>query len=107
MRYGSGSWEGFGELTGHLGTVTAKSVAAATVNGELQVAVTTADDRVLHTIRHADRTWTATTPVELQGVPGTRGSTAMAGTRRATSLSSGRGARGPATPSLAASVYRT
>ncbi|MBT2406522.1 MULTISPECIES: trypsin-like serine protease [unclassified Streptomyces] len=80
IRTGAGNWTVFGDLTGYLGNVTAKSVAAGSVNGELQVAVTTGDNRVLHTIRRADRTWSTTTPVALQGITGPPGAIAIAGT---------------------------
>ncbi|WP_432123735.1 trypsin-like serine protease [Streptomyces sp. C10-9-1] len=72
IRNFSGHWEPLAEIKGILGTVTAKSVATAHVAGEVQVAVTTADNKVLHTTRRADRTWTTTTavPVSLPGAPG-------------------------------------
>ncbi|MFJ7160019.1 trypsin-like serine protease [Streptomyces sp. NPDC101118] len=80
IRKADGRWDSFGDLAGVLGNVTAGSVAAAGVDGELQVAVTTADGRVLHTVRHADRTWAKTLPVTLQGLPGTPGPVDLAGT---------------------------
>ncbi|MGW6983053.1 trypsin-like serine protease [Streptomyces sp. NPDC054932] len=80
IRNANGSWENFAELKGILGTVTANSVTAAGVNGELHLAVTTADNKALHTIRHADRTWNPTTPVNLQGTNGTLGAISVTGT---------------------------
>lgn len=71
MRKGTGHWEAFAELKDVLGTVNAKSVAAAAVDGELQLAVTTSDNKALHTVRHADRTWNPATQVNLHGVIGT------------------------------------
>ncbi|MGI5451330.1 hypothetical protein ACQEVM_37350 [Streptomyces sp. CA-243310] len=50
--------------------MTAKSVAATHVNGEVQLAVTTNDNKLLHTIRHTDRTWDNPVTVALQGLPG-------------------------------------
>lgn len=79
-RKGDGNWVGFGNLTGYLGSVTAKSVAAAPVNGEFQLAATTADGRIVHIIRHADGNWSAPTPVNLQGITGTLGAITIAGT---------------------------
>ncbi|MEV6954229.1 trypsin-like serine protease [Streptomyces sp. NPDC051183] len=79
IRKESASWDGFGELTGYLGNVTAKSLSAAHVNGELQLTAVTADNKVVHTVRHADRTWT-TTPVTFRGVVGTLGAIAITGT---------------------------
>ncbi|MFH8797219.1 trypsin-like serine protease [Streptomyces sp. NPDC017941] len=80
IRRGDGNWERFGELTDQLGGVQAKSVSAGTVDGELQVAVTTSDNRLLHTIRHTDRTWAPTLPVATGGVTGNFGSIAITGT---------------------------
>ncbi|WP_329448723.1 S1 family peptidase (plasmid) [Streptomyces sp. NBC_01426] len=77
IRNFNGTWAPFGELKDVLGTVTAKSVSAAAVNGEVQVAVTTADGKVLHTTRHADRTWDSPAPVALQGLPAAPGHLAM------------------------------
>ncbi|MFI9064417.1 hypothetical protein ACIGQE_21520 [Streptomyces sp. NPDC053429] len=59
----------FGDLKDILGTVTAKSVGVAHVNGEAQVAVTTGDGKGRHTIRHADRTWAGTTQVRCWACP--------------------------------------
>ncbi|MGI5450659.1 trypsin-like serine protease [Streptomyces sp. CA-243310] len=80
MRYGSGIWAPFGDLKDYLGTVTAKSVGAGTVDGELQVAVTTSDNRILHSIRHTDRTWVGATPVTAQDITTTLGAISLAGT---------------------------
>lgn len=80
MRKADGNWESFGDLGSILGTITAKSIGAAAVNGEVQVTATTADNKLLHTIRHADRTWNPATPVTLQGVTGALGATAITGT---------------------------
>ncbi|MFF4583549.1 trypsin-like serine protease [Streptomyces sp. NPDC001373] len=77
IRNGNGTWTPFGDLKPIIGTVTAKSIAAAPVNGELQFAVTTADNKVLHTTRHTDRTWDAPTTVPLQGLPAAPGSIAI------------------------------
>ncbi|WP_326784768.1 trypsin-like serine protease [Streptomyces sp. NBC_00151] len=80
IRYANGTWAPFGDLRGILGTVTAKSVGAGTVDGELQLAVTTSDNRILHVVRHTDRTWSPTTAVNTQGVTGTLGSVSLVGT---------------------------
>ncbi|MET8752658.1 trypsin-like serine protease [Streptomyces sp. NPDC004667] len=80
VRYGNGTWAPFGDLKDYLGAVTARSVAAGTVDGELQLAVTTADNRIVHTIRHTDRTWGPTVPVTTPGITGTLGSISLAGT---------------------------
>lgn len=80
IRKADGHWDGFAALDGVLGDITATSVATAGVDGELQVAVTTADRRVLHTVRHTDRTWSGTGPVRLEGFTGAPGAIALAGT---------------------------
>jgi hypothetical protein len=80
IRKGDGTWSGFGNLTGYMGSITAKSVAAAAVDGKLQVAATTTDGKMVHTIRHTDGTWNATVPVALNGLTGTLGTLALAGT---------------------------
>ncbi|WP_336317620.1 hypothetical protein [Streptomyces lavendofoliae] len=59
--------------------MTAKSVPAAHVDGELQLTAVTAGNKVVRTIRHADRTW-PTVPVALQGVTGTLGIISLTGT---------------------------
>ncbi|MEU4352032.1 trypsin-like serine protease [Streptomyces sp. NPDC023838] len=79
IRKADASWDGFGELTGYLGNVTVKSLAAAHVDGELQLAAVTADNTFVHTVRHTDRTWT-TTPAALRGITGSAGSLSIAGT---------------------------
>lgn len=80
IRYANGTWSPLGELKDILGTVTAKSVAAASVNGEFQLAVTTADNKTLHTVRHADRTWDTPVTVPLQGLPAAPGALAITAT---------------------------
>ncbi|MFJ7169386.1 trypsin-like serine protease [Streptomyces globosus] len=79
IRKANASWVGFGDLTGYLGNITAKSFSAAHVDGELQLTAVTADNKVVHTIRHGDGTWT-TTPLTLQGVTGTLGAISITGT---------------------------
>ncbi|MFD6888107.1 trypsin-like serine protease, partial [Streptomyces sp. NPDC059957] len=73
IRKGNGSWDTFGDLKDVLGTVTAKAVSAAAVNGELQVTVTTSDGKLVHTVRRPDRTWATTATVPLQGLPAAAG----------------------------------
>ncbi|MEY2226996.1 hypothetical protein [Streptomyces sp. BF23-30] len=51
IRKSNGSWDTFVDLKDALGTVTAKSLGATTVDGKLQLAATTADNKALHTIR--------------------------------------------------------
>ncbi|MFH8260713.1 trypsin-like serine protease [Streptomyces roseolus] len=80
MRRADATWEGFASLSSVLGQVTATSVAATAVDGELQVAATTADGKVLHTIRHTNRTWATTTPLDLRGMNGAPVTVALAGT---------------------------
>ncbi|MFF5503221.1 trypsin-like serine protease [Streptomyces roseolus] len=80
IRNFNGTWAAWGDLKGVLGSVTAKSVSAAAVNGELQVAVTTTDNKLLHTTRHTDRTWNATVPAPLVGITGTPGDVAITAT---------------------------
>ncbi|MFJ6795092.1 trypsin-like serine protease [Streptomyces sp. NPDC091268] len=80
VRKASASWDGFGELTGYLGNVTVKSLSAAHVDGEFQLVATTADNKVLHTVRHTDRTWSTTGAIPLQGIPAAPGAVSIAGT---------------------------
>ncbi|MGG8408928.1 S1 family peptidase [Streptomyces sp. 12297] len=80
VRNFNGIWTRMTELKGILGTVTAKSVATANVEGEVVVAVTTADGKLLHTVRHADGTWATTGNVTLQGLPAAPGALAITGT---------------------------
>ncbi|MCX5078978.1 hypothetical protein OG321_42000 [Streptomyces sp. NBC_00424] len=68
------------EIKSILGTVTAKSVATAYVDGEVVAAVSTADNKLLHTTRHTDDTWATTTAVPLKGLPAAPGALAMTGT---------------------------
>ncbi|WP_308107824.1 transglycosylase family protein [Streptomyces antimicrobicus] len=79
-RYGSGTWTGFNSLAGIVPSTTVTDVAAAAIEGELQVAMVTADGRVLHTIRHTNATWSPAGTVDLTGVPGTRTGIAVTGT---------------------------
>ncbi|MFJ1869721.1 hypothetical protein ACIOD1_34585 [Streptomyces sp. NPDC088097] len=69
VRNFNGTWTPLTELKGVIGTVTAKSVSAAAVNGEVQVAISTTGGQLLHTIRHTDRTWAAPTTVTIPGLP--------------------------------------
>ncbi|MFJ6793898.1 S1 family peptidase [Streptomyces sp. NPDC091268] len=80
IRYANGTWSPLGDLKDILGTTTAKSLAAASVDGELQLAVTTADGKVLHTIRHTDRTWAATATTPLRGLTAAPGALAITAT---------------------------
>ncbi|MFD6891720.1 S1 family peptidase [Streptomyces sp. NPDC059957] len=80
VRNFDGNWTRLTELKDILGTVTAKSVATAGVAGEVVVAVTTADNKLLHTTRHTDRTWATTTAVPVQGLPAAPGALALTGT---------------------------
>ncbi|MFD7609306.1 trypsin-like serine protease [Streptomyces sp. NPDC059828] len=80
VRNFNGSWTPLTQLKDILGTVTAKSVATANIAGEVQVAVTTADGKFLHTTRHTDRTWDPTTTVPTQGLPNAPGHLALTGT---------------------------
>ncbi|MGW2561586.1 trypsin-like serine protease [Streptomyces sp. NPDC001514] len=80
VRNFDGTWTPLTEIKDILGTVTAKSVATANVAGEVQVAVTTADGKLLHTTRHTDRTWATTTTVPVQGLPAAPGALAITGT---------------------------
>ncbi|WP_411105042.1 trypsin-like serine protease [Streptomyces sp. cmx-4-9] len=77
IRNVSGSWTVWGDLKDYLGTVTTKSLAAAAVNGEFQLAATTTDGKLLHTTRRADRTWATTVAVPLKGIPAAPGHLAI------------------------------
>ncbi|MEW1904889.1 trypsin-like serine protease [Streptomyces sp. NPDC086147] len=76
----NGTWTPLTQLTGVIGTVTAKSVATANVAGEVQVSLTTADGKLLHTTRRTDRTWTTTNTVPTPGLPTAPGHLALTGT---------------------------
>lgn len=80
IRFGDGTWQPFRELSGLLGNVQTTSLGAASVAGELQLAVLTSDNRLLHTVRHADGNWTPPLPVATRGITGTFGSIAITGT---------------------------
>ncbi|WP_189533861.1 trypsin-like serine protease [Streptomyces roseolilacinus] len=80
LRSGNGSWTVYGNLSGVWGTVTTKSLSAAHVDGELQLAAVTADGKVLHTTRHAAGTWAPTATVTLTGAPGTLVGLSITGT---------------------------
>ncbi|MCX5403850.1 S1 family peptidase [Streptomyces sp. NBC_00335] len=80
IRNFNGTWATWGDLQGVLGAVTAKSVSAATVNGEVQVAVTTTDGKLLHTTRHTNRTWDALVTAPLEGMPAAPGALAITAT---------------------------
>ncbi|WP_327257118.1 S1 family peptidase [Streptomyces sp. NBC_01244] len=80
MRKSTGSWDPFTELVGVLGQITTRSVSVTHVDGELQVAVVTTGNQILHTIRHADRTWAPTTPVTHTGIKGNPGNITITGT---------------------------
>ncbi|MFJ4185034.1 trypsin-like serine protease [Kitasatospora sp. NPDC089509] len=74
------TWQPFRPLTGVLGNVTGTSVSATPVNGDAQIAVTTTDNRVLTTARHADGTWAPVQALDLSSVPGNHTGTAITGT---------------------------
>ncbi|MYT23845.1 trypsin-like serine protease [Streptomyces sp. SID7760] len=80
IRAANGTWSPWGDLKDVLGTITAKSVSAAAVNGELQVAVTTTDGKLLHTTRHTNRTWDAPVTAPLQGLPAAPGNLTITAT---------------------------
>ncbi|MGP3683412.1 GH25 family lysozyme [Streptomyces sp. IBSNAI002] len=79
VRRADGTWQRYGDLGDVLGTLTARSVGAASVDGEFQLAVVTGDKRVLHTIRSTSGHWSATKPVGLAGTKGTPHGVAVAG----------------------------
>ncbi|MFB6812623.1 trypsin-like serine protease [Streptomyces sp. NPDC056387] len=80
LRNFDGTWSPFGDLKPYLGGINAKALSTAAVNGELQVAVTTDDGRVVHITRHTDRTWGAPATVPLAGLPGAPGALAITAT---------------------------
>lgn len=80
MRKSTGSWDPFTSLSGVVGTITTRSVSATHVDGELQLAFVTTANQILHTIRHADRTWNPTTPVTPTGITGNPGNITITGT---------------------------
>ncbi|MEU8515433.1 hypothetical protein AB0C76_28225, partial [Kitasatospora sp. NPDC048722] len=59
---------------------TATSVSATPVDGDAQFALTTTDNRVVTTARHADGTWAPVQTLDLAAVPGNHTGTAITGT---------------------------
>ncbi|MGW0391768.1 trypsin-like serine protease [Streptomyces sp. NPDC003042] len=83
IRADTGVWSTFKELTAHLGGITVKSVGAAGVDHDVEIAFTTSDNRVVHTTRNnTARLFTNTVTVPtIQGIAATPlGSIALAGT---------------------------
>ncbi|MFD3698870.1 peptidoglycan DD-metalloendopeptidase family protein [Streptomyces sp. NPDC058646] len=80
IRFGTGNWQSFRDLSSVVSGVTVTDVAAAAVDGELQVGLVTTDGRVLHTIRHAGAGWDAAAAINLAGVTGARTGIALTGT---------------------------
>ncbi|MFJ7588309.1 trypsin-like serine protease [Streptomyces sp. NPDC097617] len=80
IRKADRTWDAFGDLKDALGSVTVKSLGAARVDGDLQLTAVTSDNKLLHVIRRADRTWSPVTTVNVQGVTGNLGTTAVTGT---------------------------
>ncbi|MGW0392868.1 trypsin-like serine protease [Streptomyces sp. NPDC003042] len=80
VRNFNGTWTPLTQLKDILGTVTANSVATANIAGEVQVAVTTADNKLLHTTRRTDRTWATTVTVPAPGLSAAPGHLALTGT---------------------------
>lgn len=69
-RLGNGTWMPLTDLTSALGSFTSTGVSAAAVNGELQATFVTTDNRILHTIRRVNATWTGAGSINLNGVTG-------------------------------------
>ncbi|MBW5480980.1 hypothetical protein [Streptomyces bambusae] len=63
-----------------LGGVTVTDVSVASVNDELQATFVTTDNRILHTIRSANGSWTNAAPIDLTGVTGGRTGIAITAT---------------------------
>ncbi|GHI90279.1 M23 family metallopeptidase [Streptomyces xanthophaeus] len=80
IRFGTGHWQSFRDLSSVVSGATVTDVAAAAVDGELQVGLVTTDGRVLHTIRHAGASWDAAAAINLNGVTGARTGIALTGT---------------------------
>ncbi|MEU9377581.1 peptidoglycan DD-metalloendopeptidase family protein [Streptomyces sp. NPDC048255] len=80
IRFGTGHWQSFRDLSEVISGVTVTDVAAAAVDGELQVGFVATDGRVLHTIRHAGASWDAAAALDLAGVPANRTGIAITGT---------------------------
>ncbi|WP_327738996.1 S1 family peptidase [Streptomyces nojiriensis] len=83
IRQGSGAWSPLRELTAHLGNITVKSVGAASVDHDVELAFVTSDNRVVQTSRN-NAGVIFTNPVTLAVLPGVAatplGSIALAGT---------------------------
>ncbi|WP_330297052.1 hypothetical protein [Streptomyces sp. NBC_00503] len=69
-RLANGTWMPLTDLTSVLGSFTSTGVSAAAVNGELQATFVTTDNRILHTIRRVNATWTGAGAINLNGVTG-------------------------------------
>ncbi|WP_328299405.1 transglycosylase family protein [Streptomyces sp. NBC_00435] len=79
-RLGDGTWLPLTDLAATLGGFTATGVSAATVDGELQATFVTTDNRILHTIRRVNGTWTGAGAINLTGVNGNHYAASITGT---------------------------
>ncbi|MEU1289924.1 trypsin-like serine protease [Kitasatospora sp. NPDC005856] len=80
MRYFNHSWQPVTSLSGVIGNVTGTSISATPVDNDAVFAVTTNDNKVLLTARHADGTWAAPESLDLAAIPGNHTGTTITGT---------------------------
>ncbi len=79
IRRADRTWQPFADLAGVWGGLTATSISASTVDGQVQFTVTTGDDRLLWTARRADATWAQVTALNLAGTSGAHNRSAVTG----------------------------
>ncbi|MET8546034.1 S1 family peptidase [Kitasatospora sp. NPDC004799] len=70
LRYANGSWSPMTSLVDVVGNITGTGISSAPVDTDTQFAVTTNDNKVLLTARHADGTWATPESLNLTAIPG-------------------------------------
>ncbi|MFF8770840.1 trypsin-like serine protease [Kitasatospora sp. NPDC015120] len=70
MRWANGTWQPNASLAGVVGNITGTSISAAAVDTEARFAITTTDNKVVLTARHADGSWATAETLDLTAIPG-------------------------------------
>nr|BFD94185.1 hypothetical protein KitaXyl93_55450 [Kitasatospora sp. Xyl93] len=70
LRYASGSWSPMTSLVDVVGSISGTGISSAPVDTDAQFAVTTNDNKVLLTARHADGTWATPETLNVSTIPG-------------------------------------
>lgn len=80
-RTSDGNWTTLTDMTSVLGSsFTATGVSVAAVDNELQATFVTTDNRILHTIRRVNGTWTGAAAMNLTGISGNHYGASITGT---------------------------